>query len=479
MIGRKSEIQRLEALYNSDKAELVAVHGRRRVGKTYLINETFKGKFTFRHAGLSPIEMESAKGGSPLRKQLKHFYNSLILHGMKKSRCPDNWLDAFLMLEMFLQEKDDGSRMLVFLDELPWMDTQRSGFITAFEGFWNTWACYHSNLVVIVCGSATSWITDKLINNHGGLYDRVTYEIKLAPFTLRECEEFFDSKQIRLSRYDIVQSYMMLGGIPYYLNYFEKGLSLAQNIDQIFFGPNAHLQHEYDRLFTSAFSNPEMMRTIVECLNKKNAGYTRNEITEKTGYTMGGTLSDGLKALEASGFIIKYIPLGKSKRDTCYKLMDPFCIFYLKFVKDQGSMTESLWQQSILSQPVVTWRGLAFENVCLNHIGQIKSALGISGVKTNQSFWSVKPDDKEGTQIDLIIERKDDVVNMCEMKYYNKEFASSKKYHDTIVKRRELLEESIPKGMVVHSTLITTYGLKYNEYSGDFDSVITMEHLFR
>ena len=222
-----------------------------------------------------------------------------------------------------------------------------------------------------------------------------------------------------------------------------------------------------------------MMKAIVECLNRKSSGYTRNEIAEKTGYTIGGTLTDGLKALEASGFVIKYVPFGMSKKDVYYKLMDPFCIFYLKFVKDQGSMTESLWQQSLSSQPVVSWRGLAFENVCLQHIGQIKSALGISGVKTEQSFWTFKPDDRDGTQIDLLIERKDNVVNMCEIKYYNKEFASSKKYHDTIANRRELLEGSIPKGMVVHSTLVTTYGLKYNEYSGDFDNVITMEELFR
>ena len=232
MIGRKQEITTLNRLYESNKAQFVAVYGRRRVGKTFLINEVFAGKITFRHAGLSPIESDVESTDSPLRRQLKHFYNSLILHGMKKSKCPENWMDAFLMLEMFLQDMDDGSRQLIFIDELPWLDTPKSGFITAFEGFWNTWACSRKNVMLVVCGSATSWMTDKLINNHGGLYNRLTCEIKLAPFSLGECEQYFISENIKMSRYDIIQSYMVTGGIPYYLSYYQSGLSLAQNVDE-------------------------------------------------------------------------------------------------------------------------------------------------------------------------------------------------------------------------------------------------------
>ena len=478
MIGRKKEAKRLKDLYHSNKAELVAVYGRRRVGKTYLVNECFKGKIVFRHAGLSPVEMEDLPGDSPLRKQLKHFYNSLLLHGMKKSRCPDNWLDAFLMLEMFLESKNTGGRLLVFLDELPWMDTQKSGFITAFEGFWNSWACFHENVMVVVCGSATSWIMDKLINNHGGLYGRVTYEIKLSPFTLKECGEFYRAKKIRISKYDIVQAYMITGGIPYYLGYFEKGLSIAQNIDQLFFTKNAFLKNEYERLFSSAFTNPDMMKAIVELLNTNNSGYTRTEISEKSGYSKGGTLSEALKSLVAGDFVIKYVPFGMGKRDECYKLVDPFCIFYLKFVKGQSGLDTSFWQKNVTSHQVTIWRGIAFENVCFNHVDQIKAALGISGIITKQAAWSKRADDKDGTQIDMLIERNDHVVNMCEMKFYNKEFSVDKKYHAILTNRQGLLEEYIPKGSVVHSTLITTYGLKYNEYSGDFDNVITLDDLF-
>lgn len=478
MVGRKKEIAELNRLYESNRAQLVAVYGRRRVGKTYLVDETFKGKITFRHAGLSPIESEESTGKSPLKMQLKHFYNSLIMHGMKRSKCPESWLDAFFMLENLLESKGKDERQLVFLDELPWLDTPKSGFIIAFEAFWNTWGCHRDNLMVVVCGSATSWILDKLINNHGGLYNRVTYEIKLSPFSLVECEELFKSENIKLSRYDIVQSYMITGGMPYYLNYFQKGMSLAQNVDQLFFKNGAKLRNEYERLFASIFNNPEMMKSIIKLLSSRNAGYTRNEIAENTEYSIGGTLTGALNALIASDFIIKYVPFGLHKRDEHYKLIDPFCMFYLKFVEKQDSLVDSFWQQNSVSQSVISWRGFAFENVCFNHIDQIKAALGISGVSTKHSAWSKRADDISGTQIDLIIERKDNVVNLCEIKFYGNEFTVNKDYHRVLINRQELLEKEISSKMIIHNTLITTYGLKYNEYSGDFDNVITLDSLF-
>ena len=277
MIGRINEINALNRLYSGNKAELVAVYGRRRVGKTYLVDETFAGRITFRHAGLSPVE--SKKGA--LRLQLKNFYNSLLEQGMAKSAVPTNWLDAFLLLEQFLKDRDHGDRQLVFLDELPWLDTPRSGFITAFESFWNNWGCHRRNLMVVVCGSANSWILDNLINSHGGLYNRVTYEIKLSPFTLAECEDYFKSQGLAFSRYDIAQSYMILGGVPYYLGYFEKGKSLAQCVDSLFFSKNSRLEGEYERLFASAFSRPVLMKSIVECLFQRNAGCTRSELLNR------------------------------------------------------------------------------------------------------------------------------------------------------------------------------------------------------
>lgn len=475
MIGRKQELKDLNRLYERKHAELVAIYGRRRVGKTYLVDEAFAGKITFRHAGLSP-EDEDPRG--LLRAQLDHFYNSLELHGMKGGERPDSWLDAFLLLEKHLQKIDDGSRQVVFLDELPWMDTPRSGFIRAFEGFWNTWGCHRKNLMVIICGSAISWMQDNLINNHGGLYGRVTYEIRLMPFTLSECEAFYQDNGVRMSRYDVAQSYMIFGGIPYYLGYMDGELSLAQNVDRIFFAENARLQDEYDRLFSSVFTNPESVKQIVQFLNTRKLGYTRQDIIKELGVSDGGRLSKNLKALISSGFVIRYVPFGKGKREKHYKLVDPFCLFYLHFVNDQEENNAYFWEQNVTSQPVITWRGLAFENVCFHHVEQIKKALGISGVISSSSAWFKRGEDKDGTQIDMLINRKDNVINMCEMKYYGGDFAVDKDYYKTLLRRSEMLAQEVSPRISIHSTLITTFGLIKNEYSGVFTNVITLDDLF-
>lgn len=477
MVGREKEVSELLERYDCNEAQFVAVYGRRRVGKTYLIDETFKGRITFRHAGISPIESGDEPKGRPVKKQLQAFYYSLISQGMKKDHCPSDWLEAFFMLEMFLQKIDDGSRQLIFLDELPWMDTPKSGFITGLESFWNNWAC-HRNVMLIVSGSATSWMRDKLINNHGGLYGRVTWEIKLEPFNLKECELLFKENKINLSRYDIVQSYMIFGGIPYYLGYFKRGRSLAQNVDDLFFAKGAKLSMEYDRLFASVFTNPDMMKAIIKALKTRTMGYTRKEISALTGYTEGGTLSEALKALIVSDFIIKYVPFGYSKREEHYKLVDPFCIFYLDFIEKNGMIPETFWLSNVTSPPIITWRGHAFENVCFNHIEQIKKALGISGISTTQSAWTKMGEEYKGTQIDMIISRKDNIVNMCEMKYYGEEFMVDKDYDSILRHRKNLLYEMIPKKNDVHNTLITTFGIRNNEYRWSFDNVITMDDLF-
>ncbi len=482
IVGRNREINEFNELYDSGEAELVAVYGRRRVGKTFLIDKALEGKFTFRHAGLSPIEMELEKAnGNPrmniMKLQLKHFYMSLQKHGMRKSHQPDSWFEAFYMLGELLESKDKkGKRQVVFLDELPWMDTPRSNFVMAFEGFWNTWACHRSNLMVVVCGSATSWIQDNFINNHGGLYGRTTREIHLSPFTLSECEQFYKSQGVKWSKYDIVQSYMVMGGIPYYMKYVEKGMSLDQAVNALFFDDKARLEDEYDRLFASVFSKSAEMKSIVEAMAKRHAGWTRKELLKMTGIPAGGAFSKMLKALVASDFAVSYIPFGESEEH--YKLADPFCWFWLHFVKNRKGLAKDFWKGDA-SQNIVAWRGIAFEEVCWTHWRNIKKALGIEGVNTELSAWAKRGDDEtDGTQIDLLIKRDDHVVNMCEMKFYNEEFVVDKTYHKKLVHRENLLGRNLPRRMVVHSTLVTTEGLKYNEYSGIFQKVVTLNDLF-
>jgi AAA+ ATPase superfamily predicted ATPase len=478
MVGRQKETEILNRLYNSDESQFVALYGRRRVGKTYLVNELFHDRLTFKHAGISPVENELQDSKSPLKNQLKNFYNSLILWGMKPKRCPTDWMEAFLMLELFLQSKDDGTRQLVFIDELPWMDTQKSGFIPAFEAFWNNWACSRKNIMLIVCGSANSWMMDKLINNHGGLYNRITYEMKLEPFTLKECEMYFQSRNVRLSRYDVTNAYMICGGIPYYLSYFYGEYSLAQNIDNLFFKKNAPLSNEFDRLFNSIFTNPDFMKSLVKIIGKKRIGYTRDEIVKEAGIVSNGMLTEALKALIASGFVTKYVPFGSQRNKEFYKLIDPFCNFYLKFMDGKNEFENDFWLTNISSQNVVSWRGIAFESVCFSHVEQIKKALGISGVSSQESAWSKSDEDEEGTQIDMIINRKDNVVNMCEMKFYGSEVMVDKKMDKQIRYKSTFLQNEIPKKSVVHNTLVTTFGLKKNEYSDVFLNVITLDDLF-
>lgn len=477
IIGRKAEINELLDLYHKDQAQFVAVYGRRRVGKTFLVDEALKGKITFRHAGLSPVD-ENGKTHL-LKKQLQHFYFSLQLHGLPKSKCPKSWMEAFFLLEKLLTTLDDGSRQVVFLDELPWMDTPRSGFLTAFEGFWNGWGCHRENLMVVVCGSANSWILDNLIHNHGGLYGRLTKSIKLSPFRLKESEEFFRENGIVLSRYDIVQSQMILDGIPYYLNYFNKNYSFSQNIDALFWGENPKLQDEFDKLFASVFSNPEEMKRIVLILSKRRKGYTRNEISAQTGTQTGGNLTKMLKALVESNFVEKYYPFGESRKEIFYKLTDPFCLFHAKFLSGKKITDPYFWTNSQASQQIISWRGFAFEDLCFRHIKEIKAALGISGVSAEYSAWDVSGDgDNAGVQADLLISRKDNVTDLCEMKFYSDEFLVSKSYYRTLMTRINTLSDFLPKKQAVHSILVTTFGLKRNEYAGIFNGVITLDDLF-
>ncbi len=477
MVGRSREIQELNRLYDSGKAEFVAIYGRRRIGKTYLVDQLFKNRISFRHSGISPVDGE---GGGGLVRQLDHFYLSLRLQGMKKGRKPSSWLEAFYLLEKHLQDRDDGTRQLVFIDELPWLDTPKSGFIPAFEAFWNTWGCHRDNLMVIVCGSANSWIVDKLINNHGGLYNRLTYEIKLFPFTLSECEEYLESMGIGYSRYDIVQCYMILGGVPYYYSFFRPDYSVAQNIDLLFFSRQAKLRDEYGRLFMSVFRNPEYMMRIASFLSGKRTGFTRGEILGALELKEGSVFMDAMKGLLAGDFIEKYVPFGESCKDVRYRLLDPFCLFCNRFLGEGREADEGYWQRNLNSQVLNVWRGYAFEDVCFNHIPQIKKALEIGGVSSCQSGWIHRGNkERQGSQIDLLIERDDHVVNMCEMKFYNKEFVVDKQYYSVMLERADSLVSVIPRTHSVRTTLITTFGLKKNEYSGVFSKVLTLDDLFR
>lgn len=475
VIGRIKEIEMLESLYKSESAEFVAVYGRRRVGKTFLIKELFKDRFAFWHTGVSPYD-NNKKG--LMSDQLREFHYSLMEYGYKNRSVPTNWIDAFHQLQELLESKDRGKRMVVFIDELPWMDTARSKFIPAFEHFWNGWCNKHDNVMLIVCGSATSWIKDNLINNKGGLYDRVTKEIKIQPFTLQECEMLFKSKGIAMSRYDIVNAYMLFSGVPMYLNAFEKGLSVAQNIDNILFSKSATLKFEFDRLFKSLFKNGEQYQNVVRFLATNRSGYTRQDIIDGAKLKNGGDVTDMLKALEASDFVRSYVPYGNSKR-VKYKLSDNYCLAYLHFVDRKKVMDEHFWENKNASPELNAWRGIAFEDVCFNHIRQIKKALGVQSVHTTeQPLVILDSKGKREAQIDMVIVRDDNVVNVCEMKFYGKPFAIDKKYEMELRERVVSIAETLKRTQTAHLTFITSFGVSDNEYSSIVQKSVVMDALF-
>ena len=476
IIGRKEEIAELERLYHSDRPEFVAIYGRRRVGKTFLIKQAMNGRFTFQHTGVSPVGQGS--DNTRLKVQLESFYYDLLNHGLEGYSVPKTWMEAFFLLEQLLQNQYNGERQVVFFDELPWMDTPRSGFLSAFESFWNGWCSGRDYIMLIVCGSATSWILSNLSRNKGGLYGRLTAEIKLSPFTLSECEEYFKHAGIEMSRYDILQSYMVFGGIPYYLSYFQKGLSFEQNTDYILFGNKPRLRDEFNRLFAAIFSKPEDSKKVVSLLASRHAGFTRDEISEATGLALGGGLSNVLSALVESDFIIRYHPYGKPKAVECYKLTDNFCLFWLKYVEANGKESAFV-SDNATSSIMHAWRGVAFEEVCWQHSREIKCALQIAGVQSSLSAWDVRGDDEnDGAQIDLIIERKDNVVNLCEMKFAQAPYVIDKEEEAKLRHRLEILKSTLSPRQTIHLTMITTYGVAYGKHSGIVQKEVCMDDLF-
>lgn len=474
MIGRETEQHKLQKALDRNRSQIVVVYGRRRVGKTFLVNEFFSNTFAFKHTAVSPETSATQKG--MMKIQLQEFHYSLRQYGLSSDvRCPENWSEAFHMLQEMLDRKSTGTNQVIFIDELPWMDTPRSGFLPAFEHFCNDWCLARKHVKLIACGSATSWIADEMLDSKGGLYDRVTTSIYVRPFTLGECREYFKSEGFHMDEYDVIRAYMAFGGIPFYLSQFDNDLSVTQNIDAILFEKDAVLSGEFDKLFKSQFENPELMKSIVTALGDKRSGLTRDEILKAIKMSSGGTFSNAMSALEKSRLITSYKPFGDNS--VIFRLSDLFCCFYLHHVKGNEGRS-GYWQNNSNSSAMNSWLGLAFEQVVFNHTEQIKQTLGISGVVTSEYSWVVESDDGRKSQIDMIIERADRVVNMCEIKFCKEFFTVNSEYARTIQSRIDKVLENKANKRSIVSVLITTYGLKRNTYSDRFQKVVTMKDLF-
>ena len=469
MIGRKFERLRLEELYRSGQSEFAVVYGRRRVGKTFLVRETFGGRFVFQHTGHS-------RGG--MAEQLLYFRDSLEDAGWN---CPmlRTWHDAFRQLQKYLESLPKG-RKVVFIDELPFMATHKSGCVGALEHFWNGWASARKDIVLVICGSAASWLLKKIIGDKGGLHNRVTCKIRLSPFTLAECEQFAKVRHLGYSRRQLAECYMAIGGIPYYWNYLRKGMSVQRNMDLMFFAEDAGLKTEYDELYRSLFESPEPYMRIVETLGKNGGGMTREELSRKSGIPSSGRFSGYLDDLEKCGFIGKFKVFGLKKNGALYRLMDNFTLFYFQFVVNNLENDRHFWSNSLDAGFRRAWIGHAFERLCLKHIGQIKQALGISGVRTSVSSWRHTADDRcgQGAEIDLLIDRRDDIVNLCEMKFYSGPFVITKKYDAELAVKRQVFAAVTGTTKGLHQTLVTADGLHANEYAENIQSQVTLDDLF-
>ncbi|GHU89128.1 hypothetical protein FACS1894155_05420 [Bacteroidia bacterium] len=468
IIGRITERNRLTEYLNSGKSELLVVYGRRRVGKTFLIKQFFHGKFTFYFSGA-----ENANK----KQQLFNFTTALNKHSNADYKPVEDWQNAFMQLESYLRNIKTKGRKVVFIDELPWLDNAKSGFLSAFEYFWNTFASSQKDIFLVVCGSATSWITNKIIKNRGGLHNRVTRQILLEPFTLNETEQFLKSKKIVMSRFQILECYMILGGIPYYLEQLERSLGLSQNIDNLFFKKNAVLRDEYEKLYSSLFKSPQKYMQIIEALAQKRKSLTRDEISKFSHISNGGGLTGILEELELCGFISINNNFTTKKKYQLYQLTDFYSLFYLNFVKDKKGTTGDYWSSSTGSSIHNAWAGYSFELLCQTHILQIKKALSIGGVVSYTSGWRSREADN-GAQIDLLIDRNDNIINLCEMKYSGKEFVITKSYDENLRNKRGAFIEETGTRKTVHITMLTTYGVKHNEYRNDIQSEVTMDDLF-
>ncbi len=467
LIGRKKELKQLHGYLNSHKSEFVAVYGRRRVGKTFLIRKAYNNQFVFHLTGLA---------NASRKHQLIEFHAALKTYAKRINWTPHpalDWFEAFRQLENYLAQLPTKEKKVIFLDELPWLDTHNSNFLSGLEHFWNNWASARDDLVLIVCGSAASWMINQLLKNRGGLYNRITDRIRLSPFTLAETEAFLETRRTGYNRYQTLLIYMVFGGIPFYLDFLKSEKSAMQNINDLCFLADAPFRIEYERLYASLFKKHERHVKIIEALAKKGKGLTRKEIIENTKLSDGGGLTRILKELEESNFIRRYKAFGKKKNEGLYQLIDPYSLFYLRFIQHIDEEDESFWLNNIETPTFLNWAGYAFEMVCLHHLPQIKKALGIGGVQTSTSTWQ-SPD----AQIDLVLDRKDQVINLFELKFSINEYAIDKKYDMNLRNKIADFRRSTHTKKALFLTFLTTYGVKRNKYSGMIRSNLTMDILF-
>jgi uncharacterized protein len=474
LVGRTRERAIFAQVMASPEAELVVVYGRRRVGKTFLIRELLGPRVCFELVGVH---------GAPVREQLANAARALrAARAPGGDTVPADWREAFERIAAAVGRRGRaGGKRVVFFDELPWLASPRSGFLRAFEHFWNAWAVKQRDLVVVVCGSAAAWMVDQLLDARGGLHNRVTRRIRLEPFSLAEAEAYFAARRVALSRYQILELYAALGGVPYYLKQVERGDSASVAIDRICFAHDGPLRDEFAKLYASLFEHAERHARLVRALGARPHGLTRNELAAAAGLRSGGTMTRALDELAESGFILRSPQLGQLTKDAVCRLIDEYSLFYLKWIERYRGLGRGVWTAKRGTPGWLAWSGYAFEGICLKHVALIKRALGIAAVETTQAAWyhRARTRGERGAQIDLVIDRRDATINLCEIKFSDGAFAVTRRYADELRHKREVFRRITGTRKAVLLTLVTTHGVVDNAHARELiDTTVTMDDLF-
>ncbi len=484
IIGRQRELAILEGLYHSAQAEFLAIYGRRRIGKTYLIRQYFKNKGYY-------FELTGAKNASRA-DQLSNFreaFADAFYNGVLQEK-PTTWQAAFMQLRRKVETLDSKQKIILFLDELPWLASQKSGVLSSVEHVWNRYLSSLDNVILIVCGSTASWIIKNIINNRGGFYGRLTAQIHLQPFTLGETELYLQSRNITLDRKQVIELYFAFGGVAKYLSYIKRGKSAAQNITELCFDQYGALTSEFPKLYGSLFDDFQLHVAIVNVLARKHYGVTQHEIAAELKISTGGGVTKVLNELEGSGFILSVSVFGHKKKNKQYRLIDEYSLFYLTWIQPAlenhlKKVATNYWQSIQNTPNYTTWAGYAFEGVCLKHVEKLVKALELTVVARSCTAWSYKPKHNDennlekGTQIDLVIDRSDKCINLCEIKFYNKPFQVTREHAENLQYKKECFLEQTKTKKTLFTTLIASYGAAVNEhYLSAVDEQITMDALF-
>ena len=470
LIGRQREWEELQWAMDSNRSEFIILYGRRRIGKTFLVRRFFNDTYCFHYVGAH--RQKKATQLQNFREALVRYSNDFRIPKLK------NWHEAFLCLENLLEHCPE-KRKVVFFDEMPWIDTQGSEFVDELEYFWANWVQDRDDIVFVACGSATSWMKEKLEDNQGGLHNRITHRIYLRPFYLSECKAYLINHGFDWDDYQIIQCYMLFGGVPYYLSLLRPNLSLPQNVDFLVFRRGGDLADEFNELYNALFNKADRYIAIVKFLSAKREGFMREEIEKGTGYS-GGGLSKMLENLERCDFIVSYAQFGNKTKLTLYRLSDFYTLFYFRYVEGNRSRDEHYWQHHFADRGVASWEGFTFEEVCLRHLPHIKKGLGISGMATAASSWRFIPkqdDLRKGAQIDLVIQRADKIIHLVEMKFSEIPFFITKSSEQRLLERKTLFMEITGITRDVVLTFVTPRGLSKGSRSSWVHSEITAKDL--